>query len=89
MHVRGMRHVRTVRDLAAPARRATQAQVVAELARNEHEKARLERELGIWATNHDATGHRLQRVVDRIAELWTQLEAMGRPRSRKALASPV
>jgi hypothetical protein len=66
----------------------TRAQVVAELAYLEHEKDRLERELGVWTGNQKRAENRLQSAHQRIALLQGILEveqpsAKRRPPSTK------
>jgi hypothetical protein len=61
-------------------------QIVAEQARLEHERARLERELQMWQDNGRRTGERLAAVLDRLAMLASASEqaagapGAGRPR---------
>jgi chromosome segregation ATPase len=42
---------------------------VAEIARLEHEKARLQRELDIWIANQERTETRIHQVEERLAAL--------------------
>jgi hypothetical protein len=49
-------------------------QAVTELARMEHEKARLEHELAIWIKNSQRTETRLQHVMERIAIIQAAIE---------------
>jgi predicted nuclease with TOPRIM domain len=67
--VRGMRDVPTIQGLRHRSVPTTREQAVTELARLEHEKARLERELNIWASNQQKTAGRLQQVEERLALL--------------------
>jgi len=66
---RGMRDVPTIQGLRNRALPATREQAVTELARLEHEKARLERELEMWLANGKKTSHRLARVQEKLALL--------------------
>lgn len=52
----------------------TREQASTELARMEHEKARLEHELGIWTAHQKRAMARLQGVNDRIATLKAMIE---------------
>jgi len=74
MKLRGMRDVSTVQTLADRSPAKNREQAVTELARLEHEKARLERELDIWATNQKKTLDRLDKVGARLALLRYLLE---------------
>jgi hypothetical protein len=67
--VRGMRDVPTIQGLRNRALPTTRAQAVTEVARLEHEKARLQRELEMWQANEKKTSHRLARVQERLALL--------------------
>ena len=66
---RGMRDIPSIQGNSSHSVSQTREQVVSELARLEHEKARLERELTIWTGNQVKTSGRLQRVEGRIALL--------------------
>ena len=55
MRVKGMGDIATINALVRRAVPRTKAQVVAELAYLEHEKARLERELELWTGNWKRT----------------------------------
>ena len=67
--MRGMRDVPTLQSTRKRSLSVTREQAVTELARLEHEKARLERELGIWQANEKKTGRRLARVDEQLAVL--------------------
>jgi predicted nucleic acid-binding Zn-ribbon protein len=67
--VRGMRDIPTVQGLRSRSIPASREQAVAEVARMEHEKARLERELDIWLGNQRNTEKRLRQVEERLAGL--------------------
>ncbi len=69
-NVKGMRDVPTIQGLrnrssAAP----TREQAVTELARLEHEKARLEREFKMWQANEKKTSRRIMQVQERLTVL--------------------
>lgn len=83
MVIRGMREVRTARELTMNSLRVSQAQLVAELAHAEHEKARLERELTMWVANQRKAERQLQRVMERIGLLWNSLDKRSPRRKRK------
>jgi hypothetical protein len=83
MGTKGMHDIPTPQGLIDRSVPATRAQVVAHLARAEHEKARLEREWAIWETNLKQTKARLHRVVERI-ELLQEVLRKRSPRTRKA-----
>mgnify|MGYP001572110037 CR=1 FL=1 len=85
MGVKGMHDIPTGQGLTNRSVRATRAQVVAHLARAEHEKARLERELAMWVANQKQTERRLRRVLERIEVLQGSLRKQSPgTRSRKA-----
>jgi peptidoglycan hydrolase CwlO-like protein len=61
-----MRDIPTIQGLRNRSVPATREQVMSELARLEHEKARLERELNIWLANQKKTEGRLQQLQERV-----------------------
>jgi hypothetical protein len=67
--VRGMRDIPTIQGLRNRSLPASREQAVAEVARMEHEKARLERELAIWLGNQRNTEKRLLQVEERLVSL--------------------
>jgi hypothetical protein len=67
--VRSMRDIPTIQGLRNRSVPASREQAVAEVARMEHEKARLERELEIWLGNQRNTEKRLRQVEERLAGL--------------------
>jgi hypothetical protein len=74
MKVKGMRDVRTIHGIGKSAMPRTRAQAVVELAHLEHEKARLERELGLWMLNQKRAQSCLQMAQERMALLKRYLE---------------
>ncbi len=66
---RGMRELMTIQGLAGRSVPNSREQVVAEQARLEHERARLERELQMWLDNGRRTGERLAAVNERLTML--------------------
>ena len=88
--VRGMRDIPTVQGLHRETVPASRQQAVTELARMEHEKARLERELALWKGHQIRTERHLQRVEARLAGLQQVLQpqASQEPPSRAARRSP-
>ena len=73
---RGMRDIPTIQGLRNRSVPASRAQTVSELARLEHEKARLERELHIWIANQKKTENRLQQAEERIVLLQKTMDKM-------------
>ena len=67
--MRGMRDVPTLQGSRKRSLSVTREQAVTELARLEHEKARLERELGIWQANEKKTSRRLARIDEQLTVL--------------------
>ncbi len=76
----GMRDIPTIQGLRHRATPGTREQTVAEVARLEHEKARLQRELDIWLSNQERTARRIQQVEERLAMLQEMLEPKTSPR---------
>jgi len=68
-HLRGMRDIPTIQGLRHHSVPTTREEVVAELARMEHEKARLKRELDYWLSNQKKTEDRLRQVEARLVLL--------------------
>jgi hypothetical protein len=66
-HARGMRDIPTIQGLSSRSVPNTRPQAATELARLEHEKARLERELKMWIDNQKRTESRLRLVEERLA----------------------
>jgi len=69
MKIKGMRNIPTVQGLAHRAVPSNREQAVSELARQEHERARLQRELNLWLSKKEQTEQRLQAVQERIKQL--------------------
>jgi hypothetical protein len=71
---RGMRDIPTIQGLRHRSLPTTREQTVAEVARLEHEQARLKRELDVWHKNQKRTENRLQQVRERLVLLQQVLE---------------
>lgn len=69
MRPKGLREIRTVQGVAGRGRGSSREQAVAELARLEHERARLQRELEVWRQNQQRVEEQLRRVELRLADL--------------------
>jgi hypothetical protein len=74
MKPRGMRDVPTAQTLTQRGQAKGREQAITDLARLEHEKARLERELTVWTTKQVATVKRLEQVRGQLEVLQQQLE---------------
>lgn len=72
--MRGMRDIPTIQGLHDRSLPKSREMIVAEVARQEHEKARLERELNMWLSNQKKTEGRLQHVEERLTLLQQLLE---------------
>ena len=72
--MRGMRDVPSIQGLRHRSLPTTREQTIAEVARLEHEKARLERELALWLQHQERTEKQLWRVEGRLATLQGGLE---------------
>jgi len=80
--VRSMRDIPTIQGLRNRSVPTTREQVMSELARLEHEKARLERELNMWIANQKKTEDRLQQLQERVNLLQTVMDEIS-PKKRK------
>lgn len=88
---RGMRDIPTIQGLNSRAVPNTRPQAATELARLEHEKARLERELKIWIDNQKRTEGWLRQVEERLAlvkQVVVPLAAEGSTGRAKVRRSP-
>ncbi len=74
MKPKGMHDVPTAQSLRNRSLPSSRAAIVAQLARMEHEKARLERELNVWRDKQQQTEGRLQQVQEHIARLQQALD---------------
>lgn len=72
--LRGMRDIPTIQGLRHRSLPGNREQTMAEIARLEHEKARLEREMRIWLGNQERTEKRIRQVGERLAALQDTLE---------------
>ena len=82
MNVKGMHDVATAQTLINRSVPASRAQIVAQLARMEHEQARLERELNTWAGKQQQAQRRLQKVREHTALLQQALDKSPEGRQR-------
>ena len=73
---RGMRDLMTIQGLAGRSVPESREQIMAEQARLEHERSRLQRELAMWMENGRKTSERLQGVEERMELLRRTLEPM-------------
>jgi chromosome segregation ATPase len=71
---KGMRDIMTVQGLGSRSIPNSREQIMTELSRLEHEKARLGREREIWATNQQKAEGRLQAAEERIGLLQAALD---------------
>ena len=71
---RGMRNIPTIQGLRHRSLPTTREQTVAELARLEHEKVRLKRELKLWIDHQKRTQGQLQQVEERLAILQQMMD---------------
>jgi hypothetical protein len=89
--MKGMRDIPTIQGLRNQSLPKSRELIVAEVARMEHEKARLERELRMWVSNEKKTENRLQRVEERLGLLQQMLEPppASAPKRAKNRRAPV
>jgi len=88
--MRSMRDIPTIQGLHNHAVSANREKAVTELARLEHEQARLQRELDMWQANQRKTERRLQQVQERLALVQAVLsppDTDGSPRRTEARRS--
>lgn len=71
---RSMRDIPTIQGLRSRSTPGNRDQCMTELARLEHERTRLERELKLWAANQKRTEIWLQKVQERILLLQESLD---------------
>lgn len=71
-----MRDISTIHALKNHVVPANREQLISEYARLEHEKARLKRELDIWAKNKERTEERIYNVQERLNQLQSLLNDM-------------
>lgn len=72
--LRGMRDVPSIQGLRHRSVPGNREQVVAQIARLEHEKARLGREMRIWLDNQERTQKRIHQVEELLVALQDALE---------------
>jgi len=77
MKPKGMHDIATAETLINRSIPASRAQMVARLARMEHERARLERELNVWLGQQQQTEWRLQQVRQHMELLQRALDRDG------------
>jgi len=74
--MRGMRDIPTIEGLRHRSLPTTREQTVADVARLEHEKARLNRELNLWLEHQKRTEKQLRQVEERLALLQQILDPL-------------
>ena len=84
MKPRGMQDVPTAQTLINRSVPASRVQIVAQLARMEHEKVRLERELSVWVGKQKKTERRLQQARKHIELLQGALDKLSADRRSAA-----
>ena len=87
-YLKGMRDIPTVQGVRSCSVPNTQPQAATELARLEHEKARLKRELKIWLDNQERTEKQLRYVEDRLALVKQVLIPLAADDTAKRTAAP-
>jgi chromosome segregation ATPase len=80
--VRGMRHLMTPQTLSNRHIPQDRAQLVAKMARLEHERSRLEREREVWLTKQRQTEQRLNGIQAQLEALQTKLDSLTTPPSK-------
>lgn len=82
---RGMRDIPTVQGSTNRVETNSREQGITDLARLEHERARLERELNMWLENQKRAEQRLKKVHERITLL--QQGLYGSPVERRSASA--
>jgi chromosome segregation ATPase len=75
-NIRNMRDIPTIQGMKNRSVPSNREQIMSELSRLEHEKARLERENTIWLTNQKKTESRIQQVNERMDLLRRKIEEL-------------
>jgi len=76
--LKGMRSIRTIQTLRNRALPTSRAEMAGQLARLEHERARLERETKIFTEKQSETGKNLCKVRDQIEQIKQALYGLSR-----------
>ena len=75
-NIRNMRDIPTIQGLKNRSVPTNREQIMSELARLEHEKARLDRENTIWVFNQKKTQARIHQVQERVELLRVKLDEL-------------
>lgn len=84
--IKGCHDIRTLQARSDLTRAGSRQQVIAKLARLEHQKSLLQRQLKVWRQQQQKTEHRLGLVERQIAE--AQAAASGAGRRPSAATAP-
>lgn len=87
MRPKGMQHVRSMQSVANRSRPATRAQLVAQMARLEHEQARLARELAVWTQKVQQTQEKQALLAAQTAALQAALVRLDEAQNRETASS--
>jgi len=88
MRPKGIRQIRTAPRNGLRHAPGSREQAVSELARLEHERARLDRTLQIWIANQQQVSAQLDEVHARIALIQRTLQPAAAPPPNAALPTP-
>ena len=80
-HVRGVHETGGLRALRVVGAKATRGKLTAKLARLDHQRALLERQLAVWTEKQQVTRHRLGLLDKEIAQISRVVRNFVRPRS--------
>lgn len=75
-NIRNMRDIPTIQGLKYRSVPAHREQIMSELTRLEHEKARLDREITIWLSNQKRAQTRIQQVQERMDLLQRRIDEL-------------
>jgi len=79
-HVRGLHESCGLQALHVPRRNAQSGQHATKLARLDHQRALLERQLAVWTEKQQVTKHRLSLIEKQMAEIGRLVRQFGGPR---------
>lgn len=85
-HIRGIHETRAVQSVRAESPTAQRGKLMAKLARMDHQRGLLERQLAVWTGKQQVTKERLtllQNQMDQISRLLRTLEKPSRAASRR------
>ena len=80
-HIRGLHETCGLQVLRVVRSKAEPGKLTTKLARLDHQRGLLERQLAVWTEKQQVTKHRLRQVEKQMAEIGRLLRQLGGPRS--------